>query len=47
MVDYQPPFLIDAGNKIMKTGNPSIYYEMRGKGLNFGIGMPSAVNKRI
>jgi 3-oxoadipate enol-lactonase len=32
VVDYQPPFLFDAGNKIMKTGNPSIYYEMRGKG---------------
>ena len=35
MVDRQPPFLLDAGNKIMKTGNPPIYYEMRGKGYPF------------
>jgi 3-oxoadipate enol-lactonase len=32
VVDYQPPFLLDAGNKIMKTGSPSIYYETHGKG---------------
>jgi len=30
--DCQPPFLADAGNKIMKTGNSSIHYEMRGNG---------------
>lgn len=32
MVDCQSPFLINAGNKIVKKDDSSLYYEMHGKG---------------